>query len=129
VHCLARRDVEQVAARIPERARVAGRIRFSDCDPAGIALFGASFTRTNVAMENLFETMLGVDFRHLHATRRIGRASYATTLHAHRENTELARYRFVNATTALDAAAPIPIPEDLRAALARYAAACESLTA
>lgn len=147
------------AAALPAAAaRIAGRIRFSDCDPAGIAFFGAWFTLANAAIEDFFESALGVDFHDLHGARRIGTgfvhaeadwfapgrmgdrllftplitrigaASYATTLHAHRDGAELARFRFVNATTALDAAAPIPIPEDLRAALARYAAACESLT-
>lgn len=139
-------------------ARIPGRIRFSDCDPAGIAFFGAWFTLANAAIEDFFETALGVDFHHLHAHRRIstgfahaeadwftpgrmgdrvlftplvtriGGASYSTTLHAHRGETELVRFRFVNVATALDAARPIPLPEDLRAALARYAAACESLT-
>lgn len=148
----------QASALPAAAARIPGRIRFSDCDPAGIAFFGAWFTLANAAIEDFFETQLGVDFHHLHATRRIGTgfahaeadwfapgrmgdrvlftplvtriggASYATTLHAHRDETELARFRFVNATTALDAAKPIPIPEDLRAALARYAAACESLS-
>jgi acyl-CoA thioesterase FadM len=60
---------------------------------------------------------------------RIGGASYATTLHAHRGEVELVRFRFVNATTDLDAARPKPVPDDLRAALARYAASCESLAA
>lgn len=146
------------AAALPAAAaRIPARIRFSDCDPAGIAFFGAWFTLANAAIEDFFETVLGLDFHHLHAVRRtgtgyahaeadwfapgrmgehviftplvtrIGRASYATTLHAHRDGTELARFRFVNTTTDLDAAKPIPIPEDLRAALARYAAACESL--
>lgn len=139
-------------------ARIPARIRFSDCDPAGIAFFGAWFTLANAAIEDFFEGTLGLDFHNLHAKRRIGtgfahaeadwfapgrmgervlftplitrigHASYATTLHAHRDEAELARFRFVNATTALDAAKPIPIPEDLRAALARYAADCESLT-
>lgn len=58
---------------------------------------------------------------------RIGGASYATTPHAHRRETELVRFRFVNATTDLDTARPKLIPEDLRAALARYAVGCESL--
>lgn len=138
-------------------ARIPGRIRFSDCDPAGIAFFGAWFTLANAAIEDFFELTLGLDFHHIHGARRtgtgfvhteadwfapgrmgdrvtftplitrIGGASYSTTLHAHRGDTALVRFCFVNATTDLDAARPKPIPADLRAALARYAAACESL--
>lgn len=138
-------------------ARIPGRIRFSDCDPAGIAFFAAWFTLANAAVEDFFELTLGLDFHHIHGERRtgtgfvhaeadwfapgrmgdrvvftplvtrIGDASYATTLHAHKADPELVRFRFVNATTDLDTARPKPIPDDLRAALARYAAACESL--
>ncbi|WP_424812199.1 acyl-CoA thioesterase [Roseococcus sp. YIM B11640] len=138
-------------------ARIPGRIRFSDCDPAGIAFFGAWFTLANAAIEDFFDMTLGVDFHHLHGERRtgtgfvhaeadwfspgrmgdrilftpivtrIGGASYSTTLHAHRQETELVRFRFVNATTDLDSARSRPVPEDLRGALARYAASCESL--
>lgn len=148
------------AAALPAAAaRIPGRIRFSDCDPAGIAFFGAWFTLANAAIEDFFDEHLQVDFHELHGPRRtgtgfvhaeadwfspgrmgdrvlftpivtrIGGASYAMTLHAHRAEVELVRFRFVNATTDLDAARPKPIPADLRAALARYAASCESLAA
>ncbi|WP_421995613.1 acyl-CoA thioesterase [Roseococcus sp.] len=136
---------------------IPGRIRFSDCDPAGIAFFGAWFTLANAAIEDFFEFTLQVDFHDLHGARRtgtgfvhaeadwfapghmgdrilftpmitrIGVASYATTLHAHRGEAELVRFRFVNATTDLDTARARTIPDDLRAALARYASTCESL--
>lgn len=141
----------------PAAARIPGRIRFSDCDPAGIAFFGAWFTLANAAIEDFFDLALKVDFHELHAVRRtgtgfvhaeadwfapgrmgdrilftpvitrIGGASYATTLHAHRGEEELVRFRFVNATTDLGTARSSPLPADLRAGLARYAAACESL--
>ena len=154
------RPAALVASALPAAAaRIPGRIRFSDCDPAGIAFFGAWFTLANAAIEDFFELTLGLDFHHIHGAQRtgtgfvhaeadwfapgrmgdrvtftplitrIGGASYATTLHAHRGEAPLVRFRFVNATTDLDAARPKPIPDDLRAALARYAAACESLSA
>jgi acyl-CoA thioesterase FadM len=149
-----------LASALPSRAaRIPGRIRFADCDPAGVAFFGAWFTLANAAIEDFFDEHLHVDFHDLHGPRRtgtgyvhaeadwfspgrmgdrilftplvtrIGGASYATTLHAHRGEVELVRFRFVNVTTDLNAGRAKPVPEDLRSALARYAASCESLAA
>ncbi len=131
-----------------------GRVRFSDCDPAGIVFFANWFTLANAAIEDLFEDALGVDFHDLHGRRRIGTgfahaaadyfapglmgdrvtitplvtrvggASYALTVHIHRAEAELARLQLITATTNLDARRAIPIPDDLRAALLAYRDRC-----
>lgn len=143
------------AAALPRGAfRAAQRVRFADCDPAGIVFFAAWFTMANAAIEDLFTEALGVDFHHLHATRRIGTgfahaaadyfrpglmgdriavtplveriggASYTLTVHVHRGEEELVRLRLVTATTDLDARRAVPIPPDVRVALAAYQARC-----
>jgi 4-hydroxybenzoyl-CoA thioesterase len=148
------------ATPLPESAlpaaafRVPARIRFHDCDPAGIVFFGAWFAIANAAIEDWFEGALGLSFHEIHEARRIGTgfvhaeadyfrpglmgdrllvtplvtriggASYALDVHVHRAGEPLVRFRLVTATTDLDARRAIPIPDDLRAALSRYAAAC-----
>lgn len=137
-------------------ARLPVRFHFSDCDPAGIAFFAAWFVRANEVFEAWFEAMgldyadiigkrrTGLGFVHAEAdwflparhgetllftplVTRVGGASWSTTIHCHLGEREHARLACVNATTDLDAARPVPLPDDLRAALARYAASCESL--
>ena len=142
-------------ASLPHGAfRTPARIRFGDCDPAGIVFFAAWFALANGAIEDLFVEELGVNFHDLHGIRRIGTgfahaeadffspglmgdrvlisplvtriggASYALTVHVHRGQQELVRLRLVTATTNLDARRAVPIPDDLRAALAAYQERC-----
>jgi acyl-CoA thioesterase FadM len=154
------RPAPLAASVLPKAApRILRRFAFSDCDPAGIAFYGAWFTHLNAAMESFFDDRLGISYtgmigprgiglgfvhvtadwfapaRHgdvVHFTplvTRIGGASWSTTFHMHRGERELARIACVNATTDLASARPLPLPPDLRLALARQAAACESLAA
>ncbi len=140
---------------LPARAfHAAARIRFGDCDPAGIVFFPTWFALANAAVEDFFRDELAIDFHALHATRRIGTgfahaeadffapglmgdavlltpiltriggASYGFTMHVHRGSAELLRMQLVTATTDLDARRPVPIPADLRAALTRYQERC-----
>ncbi|WP_431281699.1 acyl-CoA thioesterase [Humitalea sp. 24SJ18S-53] len=142
-------------AALPARAwHAPARVRFSDCDPAGIVFFANWFTFANAAIEDWFDHALNVDFHDLHGPRRtgtgfahaeadyfapgmmgdritltplitrIGGASYSLTVHIHRGETELARLSLVTATTDLDARRAIPIPDDLRAALVAYRDLC-----
>lgn len=140
---------------LPPRAfHAPARIRFGDCDPAGIVFFPTWFALANAAVEDFFRDEMGLDFHALHATRRIGTgfahaeadffapglmgdavlltplitriggASYGFTMHVHRGAAELLRMQLVTATTNLDTRRPVPIPDDLRAALARYQERC-----
>ncbi len=149
------RPTSLAASALPKAAhRVEFRIRFGDCDPAGIVFFPNFFAMGNAAMEELFTEGLGIDFHALHAARRIGTGfvhaeadffrpalmgdrvvftplitrigggSYAITTHVHRGEDELLRLHLVTATTNLDAMRAVPIPEDLRAALAGYQERC-----
>jgi acyl-CoA thioesterase FadM len=129
------------------------RIRFDDCDPAGIVFFGAWFGIAHGAVEDLLDH-IGVPFHVLNGTRRVGTGmahaaadffrpglmgdrivltplvarigggSYALTVHIHRGEDELARLHLVTATTDLSTHRPIRIPDDLRAALVAYQARC-----
>jgi acyl-CoA thioesterase FadM len=143
------------AAALPAAAfRARARIRFGDCDPAGIVFFPTWFAMTNGAIEEFFGEALGIDFHQLHGERRIGTGfvhaeadffrpglmgdrvdfaplvtrigggSYALVVHVHRGEEELLRLHLVTATTDLDARRAVPIPADLRAALAAYQARC-----
>lgn len=143
------------ASALPEAAfRATARIRFHECDPAGIVFFANWFALANVAVEEWFGAALGIDFHALHAERRtgtgfahaeadyfapgvmgehititplverIGGASYGLRVHIHRGEAELVRLRLVTATTNLDTRRAVPIPQDLRAALASYQARC-----
>lgn len=143
------------AADLPAAAhRVAARIRFQECDPAGIVFFANWFGLGSVAIEEWFEAALGLDFHALHSGRgvgtgfahaeadffapglmgdhvlltplvtRVGGASYNLTIHIHRGAAELVRLRLVTAVTDLATRRSIPVPDDLRAALAAYQARC-----
>ncbi|NGM18774.1 acyl-CoA thioesterase [Roseomonas stagni] len=143
------------AAALPARAfRGRQRIRFGDCDPAGIVFFPSFFAMANGMVEDWFTEDLGIDFHALHGQRRIGTGfvhaeadffrpglmgdrialtpiltrigggSYALTVHIHRGEEELARLALVTATTDLDARRAVPIPADLRAALVAYQERC-----
>lgn len=140
---------------LPPRAfQASARIRFGDCDPAGIVFFPTWFALANGAIEDFFGAELGIDFHELHGTRRtgtgfahaeadffapgmmgdtvaltplvtrIGGASYSLTMHVHRGEAELLRMHLVTATTDLDARRAVPIPADLRAALTGYQERC-----
>jgi 4-hydroxybenzoyl-CoA thioesterase len=138
----------------PSAFRVPMRVRFGDCDPAGIVFFAAWFAMANAAVEDFFEGALGIDFHELHGRRRIGTgfahaeadffrpglmgdrisltplvtriggASYSLTMHVHRGEEELVRLHLVTATTNLDARRAVPLPPDLRAALESYRDRC-----
>ena len=150
------RPVALPASALPAAAfRAPFRIRFGDCDPAGIVFFPNWFVLANAAIEDLFRERLGIDFHDLHGrrgigtgfvhaaatfmrpglmgdavaltplVRRVGGASYALDLHIHRGEEELARLDLVTATTDLAARTSLPVPADLRAALLRYQGECE----
>ena len=48
------------------------RIRFSDCDPAGIVFYPQYFVMLNGLVEDWFEGALGLPYRHVIGERRIG---------------------------------------------------------
>ncbi|MBP0445633.1 acyl-CoA thioesterase [Roseomonas sp. SSH11] len=143
------------ASALPAAAfRAPARVRFGDCDPAGIVFFPNWFSMASATIEDLFRERLGIDFHALHAERgigtgfvhaaasfmrpgmmgddvlltplirRIGGASYALDLHIHRGEEELARLDLVTATTDLATRTSRPVPPDLRAALLRYMSEC-----
>ena len=143
------------ASALPEAAfHAPARVRFGDCDPAGIVFFPNWFALANAAIEDLFRERLGIDFHALHGARgigtgfvqaaatfmrpglmgdavhltplvrRVGGASYALDLHIHRGEEELVRLDLVTATTDLASRTSVPVPPDLRAALLRYQAEC-----
>lgn len=149
------RPIPYPASALPAGAfRAQARVRFGDCDPAGIVFFPNWFAMANAAIEDLFAERLGIDFHALHGKRgigtgfvhaaatfmrpglmgdevqltplirRIGGASYALDLHIHRGEEELARLDLVTATTQLATRTSTPVPPDLRAALLRYQAEC-----
>ena len=148
------------AAALPRSAyRARLRVRFAECDPAGIVFFTAWFAIANAAVEDFFLDALAVDFHHLHEQRRIGTgfahaeadyfrpvtmgevialtpvldriggSSYTLRLHVHRGDEEVVRFRLLTATTDLDSRRPVPLPDDLRAALESYRARCAEETA
>ncbi|TFZ00858.1 acyl-CoA thioesterase [Ramlibacter henchirensis] len=48
------------------------RIRFSDCDPAGIVFYPQYFVMFNSVVEDWFNGPLGVGYQHLVVERRVG---------------------------------------------------------
>jgi 4-hydroxybenzoyl-CoA thioesterase len=143
------------AAALPAAAfRASAKIRFGDCDPAGIVFFPNWFVLASAAIEDLFHERLGIGFHALHAgrgigtgfvhaaatfmrpglmgdtvaltplVRRVGGASYALDLHIHRGEEELVRLDLVTATTNLASRSSVPVPDDLRAALMHYRSEC-----
>ena len=50
----------------------ARRVRFSDCDPAGIVFFPQYFTMLNGFVEQWFDEALGLPYAQLIAQRRVG---------------------------------------------------------
>ena len=51
--------------------RVERRVRFADCDAAGIVFFPRYFEMLNGVVEDWFAQALGVSFRELHMERRV----------------------------------------------------------
>ncbi|WP_338662214.1 thioesterase family protein [Pararoseomonas sp. SCSIO 73927] len=144
-----------LASSLPRSAfRAPFRVRFGDCDPAGILFFPNWFIMASAAVEDLFRLRLGIDFHALHAERgigtgfvhaggefmrpammgdevlltpllrRLGNASYALDMHVHRGEEELARLDLVTATNHLATRTSTPVPPELRAALLRYQLEC-----
>lgn len=129
-------------------------VRFSHCDPAGIVYFARYFDIMNSAVEDWFGERLGISYASLigprrvglgygHASadffrpammgdrltfailvERIGRASLGLGIHAYREGEAILASRPVIVTTSLVEHRPMPIPDDLRAALERYREDC-----
>ena len=129
-------------------------VRFSHCDPAGIVYYARFFDIINGVVEDWFSERLGLDYHAFIGPRRIGLGyakadadffapalmgdrltfavmvdrigggSLALDLHAHRDEAPILSARLVIATTSLDLHRPIPLPDDLRAALERDREAC-----
>lgn len=126
------------------------KIRFGQCDPAGIVYTPHYFDLFNGVIEDWYPAALGLDYHaflrdrrmglgyataacdflapsamgdvltvHV-ALRRLGGASFTLVLHALKEGREAVRGRFVVVTTDLGSRRPVPVPADLRAALAAY---------
>jgi 4-hydroxybenzoyl-CoA thioesterase len=128
------------------------KIRFGQCDPAGIVYTPNYFDIFNGVVEDWYPARLGLDYHALmrderfglgyaHASAdfllpgfmgeqlevalvlgKIGRASFSLTLHVMKGEDEAVRGRLVVVTTSLDEHKAIPIPPKLRAALEAYQA-------
>lgn len=126
-------------------------IRFGHCDPAGIVYTPKFFDIFNVVIEKWYEGALGLDYYEFIGKRRIGlgyvnahadffspctmgdtldvavaverigNSSFALRLHAFRDGTEALRGYFTVVTTDLTIHKSMPVPPDLRTALAGYA--------
>lgn len=129
-------------------------VRFSHCDPAGIVYFARFFDMMNGAIEDWFSEALGLSYAAFIGPRRvglgyagvqadfarpafhgdvlafailverIGGASLALAILAYREEEPVLLARLTIVTTSLVEHRAIPIPDDLRAALARYEEGC-----
>jgi 4-hydroxybenzoyl-CoA thioesterase len=129
-------------------------VRFSHCDPAGIVYFPRYFDMLNEVLEDWFPGALGLQHHHFIRDRRvglgpahaeadfykpgllgealvfavlvdrIGSASLALSIHAHRGEEPVLSGRLTIVTTSLELHRAIPIPDDLRAALERYQEQC-----
>jgi acyl-CoA thioesterase FadM len=125
-------------------------IRFGDCDPAGIVYTPQYFNLFNGVVEDWYGQALGISYHDLIGPRRtglgyvhvsadfarpsrmgevlevgvavpeIGRSSLTLTVHAFRDGVERVRATFVTVVTSLVDHRPMPIPDDLRAALDAY---------
>jgi 4-hydroxybenzoyl-CoA thioesterase len=127
------------------------RIRFSHCDPAGIVFFPRYLVMTNALVEDWFNESLGIDYSAMIRTRRVGlpivkldcafskpsqmgetitqslelrrlgRRSVTIDVTGHAGGATRFSTQQVLVTTSLDTGASIDIPDDIRAALARFA--------
>ncbi len=130
------------------------RVRFSQCDPAGIVYFPRWFDLLNGVVEDWFGQALGLDYRGFHQKRgiglgyaraeadflrpgfwddrldvfvrvvRVGGAALDLGLTGFRGDEPVLAARLVIVTTDLSQRCAIPLPEDLRAAAERYRDAC-----
>lgn len=127
-------------------------IRFSHCDPGGLVHFPRYFDMINGAFEDWFAQALGLPFDTMHMERRfgfpivhtqcefrkpchigerlvlelsvahIGRASLDVSLVGRIGGEERMRARNVRSMMSLETARALPIPADLRAAMAPFVA-------
>jgi len=129
------------------------KVRFSHCDPAGIAYFASYFDLMNGVIEDWYPGALGLDYHQFIRERvglgyahvqcdflrpclmgdrltftviveRVGRASIELRLHGHRGDEEAVRARLVIVTTSAIENRPIPVPPPLRDAVVRYQESC-----
>lgn len=143
------------AASLPTAAyRTPRRIRFSDCDPAGIAYTPRIVDLMNGAIEDAFPARLGLDYHAWIRDRRIGLgyarvdcdffqplamgdeimitvliagvgvASTTWRVHLHNGDREAARGELVMVTTDLDRHRVAPLPPPLREAFSAYLTDC-----
>ncbi|MGC1301005.1 MAG: thioesterase family protein [Caulobacteraceae bacterium] len=142
------------AALPPAAFRTPRSIRFSDCDPAGIAYTARLVDLMNGAVEDLFPARLGLSYHAAIRERRlglgygrvdcdffrpaemgdamimsvlvdrVGAGSIAWRVHIHHGEDEAARGQLITVTTSLDTRKPIPVPAWLRAPLDAYRHAC-----
>ena len=126
------------------------RVRFSDCDPAGIVFFPQYMVMLNGVIEQWFDEGLRIPYASLIGARRtglptvrlelnftaisghgddlswslaiekLGRSSLTLAVQAHGGAQLRLRARQVMVCTSLDSHRPQPLPDDLRAALAPY---------
>ncbi len=129
-------------------------IRFSDCDPAGIAYTARLVDLMNGAIEDLFPARLGLSYHAVIRERRVGlgygrvdcdfllpalmgdalvmsvlvdrvgAGSIAWRVHIHRDDEEVARGQLVTVTTSLDGHKAIAAPDWLREPLETYRRDC-----
>ena len=134
----------------PHKFEVPLRIRFSHCDPAGIVFFPQYMVMFNGLLEDWFTDALGVPYGPLIQQRRIGTptvslqcdftaisrmgddvvlgltvlriggASFSLSLGCRCGTEERVRMTQALVTTNLDTHRPVPIPGDIRDAMARY---------
>lgn len=131
-------------------------IHFGHCDPAGIVYTPQYFHLFNTVLEGWYGQALGISYYELISTRRtglgyahasadfatparmgetlevavivetVGRSSLSLILHAFKDGIECARANFVTVVTSLVDHKPMPVPDDLRAALEAYQARCRA---
>jgi 4-hydroxybenzoyl-CoA thioesterase len=142
----------QARAPAAHRFELPLRIRFSHCDPAGIVFFPQYMVMFNGLLEDWFTDALGIPYASLISRRRIGTptvslncdftaishmgdevtlgltvlriggASFKLSVGVRQGTQERVRMTQVLVTTDMDTHRPVPIPEDLRSAMARYLA-------
>lgn len=125
------------------------RVRFGDCDPAGIVFFPRYHEMLNALVEDWFTLGLGIDYAELIGTRRVGlptvrlasefqrvsrmgdrlqqgvaierlgRSSLALRIRFEGDDGCRVQFEQVLVCTSLETHRPIPFPDDLRAALER----------
>ena len=129
-------------------------VRFSDCDPAGIAYMPRYVDMLNGVIEDFFPAALGLDYHafirngiglgyaslhcdffrptrmgaHLVVTpliARLGGASVTFDLHVHEGDDEILRARLAQVTTSMATGRPISLPASLRSALETYQDHCQ----